>query len=187
MCDPVTIGIAVGATTGVMKANQSVKFAAYEKGVADYRARALENEAEAVKRVGLEKELDVREKAAQVASLQRAQLGASGVDVGSGSALALQQDTELLSEVDALRVRRTIGEQATALTDQAAFESQVGSDKLKLAKSKAFGTVLTSTVLGGIGGAMSAATAGVDAAGVALAPKWYNSASSALSLSSTVQ
>lgn len=186
MCEPVVLGMTVGATAGALKANQAVKFATYEKGIADYRARVLENEAEAVKRVGLEKELDVREQAAQVASMQRAQLGASGVDVSSGSALALQQDTEILSEVDALRVRRQASEQSTTLTDQAAFESQVGSDKLKSAKRKAFSTVLGGTVLG-VGGAMSIGAAGTNAAGVALAPKWYNTVSSALSLSSAAQ
>jgi hypothetical protein len=186
MCNPILIGMAVGAAASASKAKQAVNFATYEKGIADYRARVLENEAESVKRVGLEKELDVRERAAQVVSMQRAQLGASGVDLGSGSALALQQDTETLSEVDALRVRRQTGEQSLALTDQAAFESQVGSDKLKSAKSKAFGTVLTGTILGGIGGAAAAGAAGTNAAGVALAPKWYNTASSALSLSSAL-
>ena len=145
----------------------------YQKGVSEYRARVSENDAEQVRAVGLDEEMQQREKVEQIKSQQRAQLGASGVQIDTGSAAAIQADTETLGEADALRIRKNTATQANVLEDQARFETETGEAELQAAKNRqkslnraAIGTVLT-------GVATSAVTSG-------LAAKWFTPASSAV-------
>lgn len=119
MCEPATIAAVALATGAVMQGYAAKQQGEFEDDVSKYNARQLENEAVQTRNKGTEEENRQREKTAQLTSLQRAQLGASGVDVGSGSALALQEDADLLGEADALRIRSNFEDAATAQEDQA--------------------------------------------------------------------
>ncbi len=98
MCDPATAAMAMTAFSTYQQGQHASK-------VASYNARVAANEAEDARRVGTEKEMDMRQRTARLVSRQRAQLGAAGVNLDSGSAAALQESAALQGEVDALRIR----------------------------------------------------------------------------------
>ena len=147
MCGPAAIPIviaAVGAAGSIMSASSGKQEGEFQNDVAKFNARQMENEAVQTRNKGTEEEIRQREKTAQLTSLQRAQLGAAGVDVGSGSALALQQDTETLGEADALRIRSNFGQAATSLESQADIERAQG----KAAKQAGINAFRTSLLTG---------------------------------------
>ena len=117
----------------------------YNRGVAAYNARVAENQAQEVRNIGIEEENLQRLKTAQLLSKQRAQLGASGVEIGSGSALQLQEDTATLGEADALRIRSNVESQALALETGAGLTRRRGEFAQDISESQAFGTLLGGT------------------------------------------
>jgi len=125
-----------------MQADQQRAQGEYKKGVADYNAQVAENEAKQVKTAGLEAENAQRRKTAELLSRQRAQIGASGVDLTTGSALQLQEDTETLGEVDALRIRSNFQRHADALRAGAGLTRSAGEFSLLAGRRAAQGTIL---------------------------------------------
>ena len=83
-------------------------------------------------------------------SKQRAQLGAANIDLSSGSALQLQEETVALGEADALRIRSNFSNQAGSLDRSAELTAAKGEFAESAGKSASFGTLLqgASTVLG---------------------------------------
>ena len=165
MCEPTTIAAVATVASTAFGAYTQIQEGKFQNDVAKYNASVAENEAEQTRAVGVEEENKRRRATAELLSKQRAQIGASGVSLASGSALQLQEDTELLGEVDALRIRSNAGRQASSL------ESEADLTRLKgeFARSRSIGDAF-GTVLGG--------TAGVLNTGVA--DKWLTSKSSAL-------
>ena len=150
MCEPTTIMAAVAVVSAAFTANQQVKQGKYQKSVAEYNAAVAENEAEETRNAGVERENIQRRKTAELLSKQRAQLGAANVDLSSGSALQLQEETQALGEADALRIRSNFETQAASLDTGAALTQSQGEFAESAGKGAAVGTVLqgTSTVLG---------------------------------------
>lgn len=148
MCDPVTIALVAASSAYAAKAQ--IEQGKYMKGVAQYNARVAENRAEEVRQAGTEAENLQRAKTALLLSKQRAQLGAAGVELGSGSALALQESTVTLGEEDALRIRRNVTSQVGALRTGAELTLAQGEAAEAAGRTQAFGTLLS--------GAASAAT-----------------------------
>lgn len=168
MCDPVSVGIGARVVSQVMQGYAAKQQGEFQNDVAKYNARQLENEATRTRVKGTEEEIRLRNKTAQLTSLQRAQLGAAGVDVGSGSALALQEDTALLGEADALRIRSNFAQAATSLEDQASITRAEGS-----AAKQAGRLAFAGSILGAAG---------------TVAGKWYTpSSSQSLALNTTNQ
>lgn len=93
-----------------------------------YRVRSEENEATRIRNKGLEAEARQRRETAQLLSRQRAQLGASGVDIDAGSALALQEDTTTLGELEELEVREHFEDQALQMDMRAKLTEARGKD-----------------------------------------------------------
>lgn len=122
MCNPAAAYWAVAAITAYSSYSQGVE----AKKTSRYNARVLENEATRTRNKGVTEEMKHREKVQQLISKQRATAGASGVDVGSGSPLQLQNDTELLGEVDALRIRENYLDQAQSLDDRSMLTKREG-------------------------------------------------------------
>ncbi len=133
----------------------------YENQVAKYNARVKDNEATLVRTKGVEEENAARQRTAQLLSKQRAQLGAANVELTSGSPLDLQEDTVLLGEVDALRIKSNFQRGAESLEQQAEL-TLAGGEAVEAAGEFAFGSSLLS------------------AGGTAVASKWYTSDSAAL-------
>jgi hypothetical protein len=145
MCDPVTVAAAVAVASTGFQIQQARAQGKFQKGVADFNARTAENEAEATRTSATAAENTKRQRTAELLSKQRAQLGAAGVALGSGSALQLQEDTLTLGEADALRIRERGEEAFGALTTEASLTRGKGAFAEAAAQSKAVGSLLTGT------------------------------------------
>jgi len=182
MCDPVTmttLSIVAGGTQAFSQVQQGKE----AMGVARYNAREQENQATAIRNKGVEEENIQRRQTAETLSLQRAQLAASGIDIDAGSAGDLQADTELLGEVDALRVRTNFLDQADTVDRQADLTISQGRAARRASNLAAVGTVLsTAATVGMINAPVPAASAGAAGAASgsngAVASKWYSTNSS---------
>lgn len=147
----------------------------FEQGKSKYNARVSENAAQQTINAGVEKENALRLKTARLQSQQKTQLGAFNVNVNSGSAFQLQQDTETLGEADALRIRSNTLNQAGALSEQSNLLEAEGeyaqiAGKNKAAAAKAAGRNKQVGSLLSFGGKV---------AGSGVADKWFTPSSSA--------
>lgn len=163
MCEPMTIAAVAMAAGSVMQGYAAKQQGEYANDVAKYNARQQENEAQMVRKQGTEAENRQRERTVQLMSQQRAQIGASGVDISSGSPLQLQQDAAMLGEADARLIRSNTGFQQQALMDQSELTRSHGKAQ-KQAGQMAF--------VSSLGMAAGAAAGGVN-------PKWFTSGSAA--------
>jgi hypothetical protein len=165
MCEPVSIGMAIVAVaSAAMQAKSQREQGKFQHGTAKYNARVAENEAVETANVGTEEEMKHRRATAELLSKQRAKLGAAGVSLGSGSALQLQEDTQTLGEVDALRIRSNFRSQAAALETGAELTRAEGKFAESAGKKAAIGTLFSTA--GGV-------------AGTGVADKWMTPSSSA--------
>jgi len=145
MCNPVAIQVVTTVAAAAMTARSQQQRGRFESGTAKYNARVAENQAEETRRIGVEEENIQRRKTAELLSKQRAQLGAAGVELGSGSALQLQQDTVTLGEADALRIRSNVDAQVSGLQTQAELTGQQGAFAASAGTAQAAGTLLSGT------------------------------------------
>jgi hypothetical protein len=141
---------AMTAVAATFQGYQQIQKGNYQNKVAKYNARVAENEATQVRNKGNEAENIHREKTAQLQSRQRAQLGAAGVDLESGSALQLQTDTDTLGEVDALRIRSNTDDQVTALDQQASLLRDQGRNAKRAGLTQGVGSILGGVVGSGV-------------------------------------
>jgi len=139
----------------------------HQQGVAEYNARVAENEATQIRNEGVEQENIQRRKTAELQSKQRAQLAARNIDLTTGSALQLQEETAELGEVDALRIRSNTDNRVEATLSQADLTRREGAFAASSANSsgKAFGTILS-----GVGSALD----------TGVADKWFTPESSSV-------
>lgn len=165
MCDPVTIAVVVSAASTVAQGYAAKQQGEYANKVAQYNARNQENQATQVRNQGTEAENIQRERVAQLVSKQRAQLSAANVDIGSGSAAGLIQDTEIMGAADALRIKTNYADQGKAIEDQAVLTRAEGA-----AKEQAGDNAFMGSILGA-----SAAFAGSP-----VASKWFTPSSAAV-------
>ena len=174
MCDPVTM-TTLAVVAGATQAYSQVQAGRTAEATGNYNAREMENQATSIRNKGTEEENIKRRETAEFLSKQRAMLGASGIDIGSGSAADLQQDTELLGEVDALRIRRNFTDQAETVERQSELTRSEGRSAKRAANLSALGTVLTTAATVGMINAPVPAGAAAPAAtsGGTVAPKWY--------------
>jgi hypothetical protein len=161
----------VTVVSAAYSANQQRKQGEFQKDVADYNARVAENEAEETRRAGVEAENAHRRKVAQLISKQRAQLGASNIDLSTGSAFQLQEDAKILGEADALRIRQNFGNTASALDTSSVLTESRGEFAESAGRAAATGTLLQ--------GASSALGTGV-------ADKWFTADSAANQMGTTL-
>lgn len=158
MCEPATIATTLMVVSTVSQGYAAKQQGKYENEVAKYNARIQENEAIQVRNRGVEEENIMREKTARLLSKQRAQLGAAGVDLTTGSAADLQQDVELFGEVDALRIRSNFQREADVLQQQAEFTKATGRAAEKRGRQAFTGSLLS---------------AGGQAFGAPVSSKWF--------------
>lgn len=144
MCEPTTILAVVALVSGAFQANQQRQQGKFQEGVAKYNARVAENEAQDTRRAGTERENIQRRRTAELVSKQRAQLGAANVELGSGSALSLQEDTITQGEADALRIRTNFESRADALETGSALTERQGEFARSAGNNAAAGTLLKS-------------------------------------------
>ena len=165
MCEPTMVAGGALLVSSMFTAQQQRAQGEFQKGVAEYNARVAENEAQQIRNKGVEEENIQRRKTAELLSKQRAQLAARNVDLTTGSALQLQEETEELGEVDALRIRSNTDDQVQAALSQADLTRTEGQFAKEASRGRAVGTLLSGAA---------------DALGTGVADKWFTSTSSAL-------
>lgn len=166
MCDPVTIALVATTVATVGQGYAAKQQGKFEQGVQNYNARQLENEAIRTRNVGTEQELEQREKTAQLIGAQRAQIGAAGLSLASGSPAALLEDSAYQGEVDALRIRSNFQQQAQSLDDQSSLARAQGAAARQAGNNAFTGSLLQ---------------AGAGVFGSDVASKWFTPSSAAAS------
>lgn len=137
---------------------------AYDYAVAQYNARVQENQATQTANKAVEAENRQRQRTAELISQQRAQIGASGVSLSSGSASNLIADTAMMGAADAYRIKSNYADEVANIRQGAALTLNQGAAAQQMANNQA-----TSTLIGGIGSAVGS-----------VANKWYNPSSAAV-------
>jgi hypothetical protein len=145
MCNPAAVGAVAAVMSTAVSVVSSVQSGKRANKIAEYNARVSENEATETKATATERENIHREKTQRLLSKQRAQLGSAGIELGSGSALQLQEDTLALGEADALRIRRQGGLSAKALNTAADLSRIKGENALTQGTVSAFGSIFSGT------------------------------------------
>lgn len=135
-----TVAGLAGTAASAVSSIQQGKF---QKGVAKYNAQVARNTATQTRNQGVEAEVAKRQQTKQLISQQRAALGASGVELDSGSALQLQEDAERIGEVDALRIRSNFSRRADSIDQSAVLESRQGDFAQRAGFNRAASTAIT--------------------------------------------
>lgn len=138
MCDPVTLGLAVGggllsATGSIMSGRSTKKASELQRQIAEGNAAVLgkqaEAEAELAKLPGVKARLDetrLGDQVERVLGAQSARFGARGIDATSASPLLIAGFTAAQGETDAALIRaRGKLEEAGALSRVAATKGQI--------------------------------------------------------------
>jgi len=164
MCGVTEVAAATALASTAFQVKQARDQSSFQQGTAEFNARVAENEAERTREIATEQENTQRQRTAEFVSRQRAQLGAAGVDLASGSALQLQQDTETLGDIDALRIRTRGEDQFAALTREADFSTAQGGFAKQAGRNQEVGSLLTG---------------GANVLGTGVADKWLTPDSAA--------
>lgn len=167
MCDPITIAATATLVSTAFTARSQYQQGKYQRGVARYNARVAENEAQETRRIGVEEENIQRRRIAETLSKQRAQIGASGLELTSGSPAQLQQDTVTLGEADALRIRSNFEARAQSLETGVGLTRSQGAFAQSVGQQQAVGTILSGTS---------------QALGTGIADKWFQPNSAAFQI-----
>ena len=147
----------VGAVTqayGAYATGQANSNAAnYQAAVARNNAIVAEEHARYALEAGRIGEQNQRQKTAQMIGAQRAQMAASGIDIGSGTPLNLQASTAQVGELDALTIRNNAMRQAYGYRVQASdFGANAGLLDMQASNSRKAGTIgAISSIVGGAG------------------------------------
>lgn len=135
----------VAATVASAAANAaSQKRAAdYQAQVADNNAKTAEANAQYALQVGDTKAGAKQEQTAQMLGAERAGLASSGVEIDSGSALRLQEDTSRLGKVDEDTIRSNAARDAYGFRTQGAGFAAAALQDKDAGNLDAFGATLT--------------------------------------------
>lgn len=153
------LGAGAGALGAVTTGGANADAAQYQAAVARNNQIIAEQNAQYATKAGDSQEANLRQKTAQTIGMQRAQMAANGVDIGSGSPLRLQEDTAKIGELDALTIRNNAARAAYGYRVQG---SDFGSNAALLDKQAA-----NARTAGGIG-AFSSIVGGAGS----VADKW---------------
>lgn len=169
MCDGVSwvyaAAMVATALSGAYVADSQKKQGQYENEVAQQNAELSDFKAAQVGQIGAIQEEQHRAKVRQMAGSQRANMAANGIDLGSGTAQDIVDETYTLGEADALTIRFNAMNEAWGYRTEASNFRQQGQAALIGGKNAAKGTYLsTAASLIGQGAGMMGAGAGAAAA-----------------------
>lgn len=166
MCNPLVM-IAASAAMQLYQGQQAKRAADHQariqEDIGKVNAANQKNEATRLRNIGVEKENDHRRMVAEMQSRQAAQQGAAGIQLNTGSALQVREDTGRIGEIDALRIRNSYADQADAM-ERGAELTRINSEN-NAAVSRAEGR--------------AAVTNSVLSAGGTVASRWYSPNSAA--------
>jgi len=148
MCWMALIPVAIGLVGGMMQAQGQTQNADFQSGMmkqnADFKLRTADETINA----GNTSADWQRVRAGQAVGTQRSAQAANGIDVNSGSAAQLQDDTAMLGELDALTIQNNAAREAYGYRVQAKQDILNASQTVQNGK-----TAATGSILGGLGSA----------------------------------
>ena len=144
------VGIAQFGLSFIQSQNQRA-VGAYQQRIADFNAKMAEKQADRVIEVGAKNANKVRAEGQKVEAAQKVNFAAQGIDISSGSALAIQQETAALAAEDARTVENNAFMEAMGLRYEALNTRQEG----RMAYIGANLDADMSLVQGGLQGALS--------------------------------
>ena len=126
-----TVASAASTVTGAFGAystgQANAGAASYQAAVARNNAAVAEQNAQYALQSGRIEEQTRRQKTAGIIGEQRAKMAASGIDIGSGTPLNLQESTAQVGELDALTIRNNAMRKAYGYRVQASdFDANAG-------------------------------------------------------------
>ena len=155
MCWMAAIPVAISLVGGMMGAQNAKQQGAFQAAMAEQNAGYKEAAAQdAIKRGDVQAD-QYRRQVGQMIGSQRSGFAANGIDVNSGTAAEIQDDTAAFGEFDALTIANNAAREA--------WGYRVGADNdrmnARMAQSNAKGAAAGS-ILGGVGGAFSSFAGG---------------------------
>lgn len=148
MCWMAAIPIGIALLGGVMGAQNAKQEGAFNSSMLTQNAAFKEQAANETIAAGNTAADWQRVRTGQAIGTQRSAQAANGIDVNSGSAAQLQDDTAMLGELDALTIANNAAREAYGYKVQAKQDLMNASQVKTNASNKA-----TGSILGGIGSA----------------------------------
>lgn len=155
MCWMALIPAAIAIAGGVMGAQNAKQEGAFNASMLTGNAAFKQQAADETIAAGNTSADWQRVRTGQAVGTQRSALAANGIDVNSGSAANLQDDTAMLGELDALTIQNNAAREAYG------YKVQAKQDLLNAAQVKVnAGNKATGSILGGLGGAFGSFAGG---------------------------
>lgn len=155
MCWMALIPVAIGLVGGMMQAQGQTQNADFQSGMMQQNAQFKLKTADETINAGNTSADWQRVRAGQAVGTQRSAQAANGIDVNSGSAAQLQDDTAMLGELDALTIQNNAAREAYGYRVQAKQDILNASQTVQNGKTAAMGSIL-----GGLGGAFGSFAGG---------------------------
>lgn len=148
MCWMALIPVAIGLAGSMMQAQGQTQNANFQSGMMKQNALFKEQAAQETIAAGDTSADWQRVRTGQAVGTQRSVQAANGIDVNSGSAAQLQDDTAMLGELDALTIQNNAAREAYG------YRVQAQQDRLNAVQTVQNGrTAATGSILGGLGSA----------------------------------
>lgn len=155
MCWMALIPVAISLVGGMMGAQNARQEGAFNAGMLNRNAALKEQAAQESIFAGDTSADWQRVRTGQAIGTQRSVQAANGIDVNSGSAAQLQDDTAMIGELDALTIQNNAAREAYGHRIQADQDRMNAVQTVTNAGNKA-----TGSILGGIGGAFGSFAGG---------------------------
>jgi len=134
---------AITAVSTAASVHNQREQAAYEGEVAGYNAKVQDQEAQQATEMGNIAEMEQRQKTQRIIAAQKAAMGSSGIDIGSGSFGKLLDDSYMLGEQDARTIRDNAAKQAWGYRIGAQNTLMQGDMARRAGSANAAGSLLT--------------------------------------------
>lgn len=165
----------MGVVSSVQSANAQKAQYNYQAQVAKKNAEIAQNNADQKRQEGIEEARQQRMKTLRTIGSQQAAMAANGIDISSGTALDVVEDTAAIGELDALTTRYNYETQAVGFEQQASnFNNQANLDTF--AGQNAYKSGMTSAIGSGFKGLADTAS---------VASKWYGNNSNSIKTTGT--
>lgn len=139
---PITGTTALLLAAGVSAAG-SIAAGQAARGQGDFQAAVSRQQAGRTREIAAAEEQDFRRRQSRSFAQRRAAMGASGVEIGTGSSLLASGDFAAETELNALRIRAGGATQATRLEQQARLQRAAGRSRQKRGFFRAGASLLT--------------------------------------------
>ena len=149
------VAAAYGAYSQYQAGEDQKKAARAQKDLANKNAKLLDEQADDATARGNEEAMLINRRARGLRGQQRASLAGQGVDVGTGTAADLQNETTLLGGLDADQTRKNAFREAWGIRGKASNERLAGEynyrenmNKAKAYRNQAYGSALGGAAAG---------------------------------------